>query len=128
MIRKYNQKDYDYLYKALSDEGFTKDQMTFETDHTYITDKGFFSYRMVDSYPRLAHLYLNKKDRTYKNASDLIKALRKILIENEHLFFIAESPKEKPYMERFIKYIKGVKYLEINGDSFFYVPVFGRFK
>jgi hypothetical protein len=125
-MKQYKNKDYNYLYRSLSGEGFTKDQMTFETDCTYLTNTGFFSYRIENKYPRLVHFYIDKDKRSFKAAQELIREFRKILINKEYLFFIAEAPKEKPYMKRIIQYIKGKKYLEKNGDTFYNVPVFGR--
>lgn len=108
-------------------EGFTNNQMTFKTDKTYITNTGFFSYRIENNYPRLVHLYVNKDKRSAKAARNLLREFRKILINKKYLFFIAEAPKEKPYMKRFIRYIKGKKYLETKGDTFYCVPLSGRF-
>ncbi len=126
-MKAYTEQDYEHINKCLLSEGLTKEQMTFETDNTYLTEKGFFSYRIENEYPRLVHFYINKKDRSFKAAQDLMRIFHKILINEEHLFFIVDAPKESPYIKRIIKYIKGKKYLELNGDSFYYVPVFGRF-
>ena len=126
-MRPYTNKDCNYLTKALLSEGFTNNQMTFKTDKTYITNAGFFSYRIENNYPRLAHLYVDKDKRSAKTVRNLLKEFRKILINKKYLFFIAEAPKEKPYMKRFIRYIKGKKYLETKGDTFYCVPLFGRF-
>jgi hypothetical protein len=128
-LRPYTNKDYDYLYQSLTDEGFTKDQMSFETDKTYIMDIGFFSYRMEGEYPRLAHYYLNKDKRGGWNFKKISKAFWEKLIEEEHLFYILEAPKEKPFFESFAKYY-GAKepFEETDGNKFYLVPTFGRIK
>lgn len=125
-MRQYNHKDYDYIYKSLLNEGFKKNQMTFDTDLTYLTDTGFFSYRIENEYPRLVHFYINKEKRSIKSAQDLIRKFRELIIKEGYLFFIAQAPKELPHIKRIIKYIKGVKYLNQDGDTYYYVPVFGR--
>lgn len=128
-MREYTDKDYEYLSKSLLDAGFTKNQMSFETDYTFITDDGFFSYKIECEYPRLIHFYLNKDKRdSLKAARRLIRTFVNMVREKGCLFYIVESPKELPYMKKWIHFIKGKKYYEANGDSYYYVPVFGRFK
>ena len=127
-MRPYNKSDYDYLYSSLKSEGFSKEQMTFEADMTFLTDSGFFSFRIENGFPRLVHFYIDKDMRSLATASSMLKVFIDIMRRNNYLFFIAEAPKELPYMKRIIKYIKGKEYLKVDGDTFFYVPVCGRFK
>jgi len=126
-MRPYTDKDYDYLYKSILSEGFTKDEMSFETDRTFITDEGFFSYRTDGKYPRLVHYFVDKDKRSFRAAHKLFRAFVKVMRENNYLFYIVQEPKGKPYLKKFIEYIKGKEYCKVDGDIYFYVPVFGRF-
>lgn len=121
-----NDYDYDYIVNALLSENLTKEDMTFQTDETFITDIGFFSYRIEHGYPRLVHFFLDKDKRSLKNAHSLIRTFKKIMIGRGYLFFIAFASKNKKYLNRFIKYMKGIKYEENNGNTYYYVPLFGR--
>jgi len=128
-MRDYTDKDSDYIEKALLDEGFTLEQMTYKTDQTFITDVGFFSYRVENRYPRLVHFYLDKKNRGAGAFRKLSHALWEKMIEKKHLFCVLELPKEKPYLKRFIKYYGGKDpFCEKDGDKFYYIPTFGRIR
>ena len=126
-MRNYVSQDYDSIRSALLDEGFTDEQMTFETDETFINDDGFFSYRIESGFPRLIHFY-TEKPRSPDKARRLIKEFRKMVIRENYPFFIMSAPKEKPELAKFIIYLKGKKYLEQDGDKYFYVPIAGRIK
>jgi hypothetical protein len=128
-VRKYTEQDYDYIRDSLLSEGFTDDQMTFETDETFITDIGFFAYRIEDTYPRLTHFFVDKDKRRGDTFRKLSKDFWGKLIDNGHLFYILEVPKEKPYIEKFVKFYGGNEpFKEINGDKFYLVPTFRRIK
>lgn len=125
-MRPYRKSDKEYIVNALLSEGLTLEDMTFETDKTFVTEVGFFSYRMEFEYPRLGHFFVDKDKRSLKNGHKLIKEFKQLLIKGKYLFFIALASKDKKFFNRFIQYIKGVKYEENDEDVFYYVPLFGR--
>ena len=125
-MRPYKKSDKEYIVNALLSEGLALEDMTFETDKTFVTEIGFFSYRMEKGYPRLGHFFIDKDKRSLKNAHKLIKDFKQLLIKGKYLFFIALAPKDKKFFNRFIQYMKGVKYEENDGNAYYYVPSFGR--
>ena len=125
-MRPYRESDKEYIVNALLSEGLTFGDMTFETDQTFVTEIGFFSYRMEFGYPRLGHFFVDKDKRSLKNAHKLIKDFKQLLIKGKYLFFIALAPRDKKFFNRFIQYIKGTMYEENDEDVFYYVPLFGR--
>ena len=125
-MRPYKKNDKEYIVNALLSEGLALEDMTFETDKTFVTEIGFFSYRMEFEYPRLVHFFVDKDRRSLKNAHKLIKDFKQLLIKGKYLFFIAYASKNKKFLNRFIQYIKGVRYEENDGNIFYYVPLFGR--
>ena len=125
-MRPYRKSDKEYIVNALLSEGLTLEDMTFETDQTFVTEIGFFSYRMEFGYSRLVHFFVDKDKRSLKNAHKLIKDFKQLLIKGKYLFFIAYASKNKKFLNRFIQYIKGVRYEENDGNIFYYVPLFGR--
>jgi len=127
-MRKYTDKDYDYIYNSLAGEGLTKEEMTFETDITFLTDFGFFSYRIDGRYPRLIHFYVDKDKRLFRNARKLFRLFWREVIKGDYPFYIMEVPKEKSYISRFALYLKGKEYLEQDGNRYFYIPISGRLK
>ena len=125
-MRPYRKSDKEYIVNALLSEDLALEDMTFETDQTFVTEIGFFSYRMEKEYPRLGHFFVDKDKRSLKNAHKLIKDFKQLLIKDKCLFFIALAPKDKKFFNRFIQYIKGTMYEENDEDIFYYVPLFGR--
>ena len=129
MIRKYSPKDDDYIEKAFISEGFDLKEMVFRNSNTYITDEGFFSYRIDNGYPRLLHYYVNKNLRpSYKASLRLLRAFVELIRKDNYLFFTVVVPKEKPYLKKMIEFVRGKQYCKINGDVCYYVPVFGRIR
>lgn len=124
-IRTYTPDDKEYIVNALIDEGLTEDEMTFETDETYLSDVGFFSYREGE-YPQMTHFYVDKDKRGFDNARKLIRQFWKLMIEKGVLFYIMEIPKSKPYIARFAKYLKGNEYYKKDGNRYYYIPIGGR--
>ena len=98
-------KERNYIREALLDEGFTAEQMTFETDETFITDIGFFSYRIEHGYPFLSHFYVDTDKRTPRNALSLYGLFKKTIKSNGYSAFIASAMNEKKYLSRFIRYL-----------------------
>ena len=128
MIRPYTKADYGCLEHALLDAGFEHKQMTFETDHTFVTEFGFFSYRkdVGYSHPRMGHFYVNKQDRSFTAALALFHQFKQVLLLNGFLLFIAEAPKELPYMNKVIKFVGGLLLGEVAKDKYYLVPVFKK--
>ncbi|MDO9535095.1 MAG: hypothetical protein Q7J85_07125 [Bacillota bacterium] len=128
-MKEYTNEDYDYIKTSLKDEGLTDEKMTFETDNTFITDVGFFSYRIEGEYPRLMHFYVDKDKRGGGNFRRLARDFWGKLIEGEHLFCVIELPKGKQYLKRFIEYYGGKEpYYEENGNKYYLVPTIGRIR
>ncbi|MFA7120533.1 MAG: hypothetical protein WC277_03590 [Bacilli bacterium] len=118
--------DGDRIKEALLSEGLTEDQMTYDTDILRTFDDGFYSWRLEAGYPRLIHFYTIPEKRSFLTAIRMMRRFRDELVREGHLFYIVELPKSKPYIRRFIEYIKGKKYLEIDGDAYYYAPTTGR--
>jgi hypothetical protein len=129
MVRLYEpEKDYDYIYQALKAEGLKRIEMTFELDNTFIVDNGFFSYTTDGEYPRITHFYIDKDKRSMKTARKMLKLFRRFVMFAGYLFYIIEVPDNKLYLKRIARYLKGIKYDELNGSTYYYAPIFGRIK
>lgn len=130
MIRPYTKADYGYLEHALLDAGFTHKQMTFETDYTFITELGFFSYRFKSGipYPCMGHFYVNKQNRSFKTALTLLRCFKRLMLSKGFLFFVAEAPKELPYMNRVIKFLGGLSLRKTKESNYYLAPLFKREK
>ena len=131
MLRPYTKKDYAEVYYALVSEGLCLNEMTFKTDQTFITEDGFFSFIETGEYPELRHFYVNKSLRiafsdSMRAARKLFKTFRNIMLAKKCLFFIAEAPRNKPYMKRLIKYLKGKECYSNEKSIYYHVPLFGR--
>lgn len=127
-IRLYEEKDYDYIYRALESEGLERKEITPGLNNTFIVDDGFFSYKIDGKYPRMIYFYIDKDKRSMKAARKLLKVFRQVIMESGYLFYILAASDKKPYMKQLIRYLKGVSYSEVNGNTYYYVPVFGRIK
>jgi len=126
-MRPYNPDDFAYCHDALLSEGFAEERMSFQTDKTYITGVGFFSYRIESWCPRLVHFFVDKDKRSKTNATKLFSAFRELMIEEGHTHFVAGAPKEKPFMKRFIKYLGGQEpFATIDEDQYYLAPTLGR--
>jgi hypothetical protein len=68
------------------------------------------------------HFCVNKKDRSLTNAARLIKTFKRLLLKKGYLRYIAEVPREAPYLLAWIKYLGGVEpYYQKDGDDFYFL-------
>ena len=123
-MREYQPADKKYIYESLRSEGLSDNEMTFETDKTFLTDYGFFSYRMEHGYPFLTHFYVDKNKRSTRNALSLYRLFKQQIISEGHKAFIAEVMNKKAYLEKFIKWLGRRKhYAEANNSKYYLIGV-----
>ena len=121
--------DFPMIEQCLLDEGFDVDRHSFKNDISFVSDVGFFSWAFLGAVPRLRHFYLypDKRAKGFRNAIGLLRIFEKMLSGLGYTRYVAESPREKPEMERFIKYIGNYEeYHEHDGDKFFIVTIGAR--
>lgn len=124
--RPYDPKrDYEYVYNALLSEGLSPEEMSFEKDTVIITDIGFFSYvkELLYKYPFLHHFYVNINQRSLKNFLALVRELKRTISLLGFSMFIAQQPKNKAFLGRFIKFAKGAKLFIAASHTYYLVPV-----
>ena len=105
--------------KALLEmEGLSPSQITLEKDQIVETEDGFISWRMEHGYPYMAH-YITRHPRTFEKAFNLYKKFRDEIGRGRE--FLAEVTPDKPYIERFIRFVDrdAVHYATINGIKYF---------
>jgi len=118
------------LTRALEDEGLTKAEMTFDRHPAAIVmdEKGFvgfFSFRMLGRRPYLNHFLVFKNRRCFASLRTLFHAFAEIVIRMGQVEFIAETPPEKSYFKRFVKYWTGKNepYTSKNGTDYYLIHV-----
>jgi hypothetical protein len=125
----YRKHLYYKLYRALQDEGYSDDEMDFEKDTTYVSDIGFFSFRLIHDgkYLFMSHflVFKDKRSKDHINSVILADDFRKIVHAMGFNSIIFAIPKERSWLEKFSKVAFGkameAPYLEINGRKYFYM-------
>jgi hypothetical protein len=121
-MRLYRPDDYQYLYDSIKGEGFTDEFMSFETDTTYITENGFFSYSFIHGEPYLKHFYLDKEKRGYWNARKMFDQFAKPLLKEGYT--ICYATLANPKYEKLLLHLgsRGA-YAESDGYKHYLVPL-----
>jgi hypothetical protein len=118
------ERDYEYVYNALLSEGLRPKEMSFKDDNVIITEVGFFSYIKEHNlrYPFLHHFYVNINQRSLKNFLRLVRELKQTMSSTGYSMFIAQQPRGKAFLGKFIKFAKGVKAFKKEGHTYYLVP------
>lgn len=105
-------------HELLREEGLTDVQITIDRDNLVETDEGFISWRYEHGYPYMAH-YVTTHPRSLGKAMSVYRAFRDVI--GQGTTFLAEVTPDKPYFERFIKFVdrEARQYAEINGIKYF---------
>ncbi len=118
MIRKYEGSDYDTLKEMLLAEGLKEEEMSFDTDTTYIVDNSFFTLRWEHGFMSLVHFCVDHKHRSQKSARDLLKGIKEVVVGK----LIIHSKKE--YLNKCIEYYYKTKPYKVeDGCNFYLVEV-----
>ena len=118
MMRKYQDSDYDTLKDMLLAEGLKEEEMSFDTDITYIVDNSFFTLRTEHGFLSLVHFCVDQKHRSQKSARELLKGIKEVVVGK----LIIHSKKE--YLNKCIEYYYKTKPYEVkDGYSFYLVEV-----
>jgi hypothetical protein len=63
-----------------------------------------------------------------KAARKMLKIFRRLIMFTGYSFYIMEVPDNKLYLEKIVRYLKGTKFDELKGSTYYYAPIFGRIK
>ena len=118
----YRKHLYYKLYRALQDEGYSEEQMSFEKDVCYVLPIGFFSFRFVSGKPFIVHFLVFKDHRSLGNAMALYRMARNVFASMGFASFVTMI-KDGLFFEKFIKWIardSGIEPYMILGDEKIY--------
>jgi hypothetical protein len=106
------------VIELLKQEGLTDEQITLDRDNIIRTEDGFVSWRYEHGYPYMAH-YVTEHPRSLDKAFSVYRAFRDVI--GKGTTFLAEVTPDKPYFERFIKFVdKDAKvYAEKQGIKYY---------
>ena len=124
-MQPYNGSMFYKLYRALQDEGMPDEEMSFESNPTFVSDIGFFTLRFDQEVPQVVHFLTWKEKRTYSNGIRLYREAKKVLIALGFVKFIALDEKAF-WLKLFKLWGKNVKMYAEKDNKKFYIIRIGR--
>jgi hypothetical protein len=124
-MQPYNGSMFYKLYRALQDEGMPDEEMSFESNPTFVSDIGFFTLRFDQEVPQVVHFLVWKDKRSYCNGIRLYREVKKALIQMGFVRFIALVP-DKFWLQLFRVWGKNVKMYAEKDNKKFYIIRIGR--
>jgi hypothetical protein len=105
-MRPYNaRRDFLRLYHYLESENIQPLGMVFDRDVTFISDIGFYTYRIEhnNTQPWLIHFYIEPSKRSYSAAYHMYQHFKGEMKNRGFKSFVVTVPDDKQYLRNFMK-------------------------
>jgi len=125
-MRPYDPKrDFWQLFKSLESEGIKPIGMAFGSAPTFVSDIGFYTYRLDHNgrQPWLIHFYIKPENRSYTTLYRMYQHFKK-QIQGKFPGYVVAVPDDKKYIKKFI-HLAGSKepYARQGDKDFYYVEL-----
>lgn len=97
------------LYRALQEAGIPEDGMGFTQNMTWVSEEGFFTISFKQKVPQVIHFLVWEEKRSWHNSFKLYRDLKRFLIMNGFLRFLAVLPKKESSFRKIFQFISGNK-------------------